>query len=230
MSHMSFLVKNKEGEHCLELSYDRVFAIGYSGRNIEKTKEHIRELEAELGVPAPSRIPTIFQCGNYVLTQEEDVAFLGSKTSGEVEYVIVLSAGHIYIGLGSDHTDRALEATNVPKAKQICAKPICGTLWEYEEIREHWDEILVKSWQVVDGEQVLYQDGSLSDILPVEVILEELEQRVGGIDNCVIFSGTVPLVNGYRYGTRFSYVMQDPILNRSLQSAYNIISIPEAER
>ena len=32
----------------------------------EKTMEHIKELERELGVPAPKKNTDHFQCGNYV--------------------------------------------------------------------------------------------------------------------------------------------------------------------
>lgn len=230
MSCMNFTVHNKEGESPLDLEFERVFAIGYAGRNMEKTMEHIRELERELGVPAPKKIPTIFQCGNYVLTQERDLAFVGEKSCGEVEYVIVIRQGKIYIGVGSDHTDRELEAASVPKAKQICAKPICGELWDYEEMKDHWDSIRLRSWQTVDGAEVLYQDGTLADILPVEVILKELEERVGGIDNCVIFSGTVPVCDGFKYGTNFRYEMEDEVLGRKLASDYNVIAISGEER
>lgn len=227
---MNFTVHSKQGETPLELEYERVFAIGYAGRNMEKTMEHIRELERDLGVPAPKKIPTIFQCGNYVLTQETDLAFVGEKTCGEVEYVIVLKQGNIYIGLGSDHTDRELEAASVPKAKQICAKPICEDLWEYEEIKEHWDRIRLRSWQTVDGREVSYQEGTLADILPVEVILKELDERVGNIDNCVIFSGTVPVLNGFKYGTVFRYEMEDEVLGRRLAASYHVNVISEEER
>ena len=230
MSCMNFTVHNKEGESPLDLEFERVFAIGYAGRNMEKTMEHIRELERELGVPAPKKSPTIFQCGNYVLTQERDLAFVGEKSCGEVEYVIVIRQGKIYIGVGSDHTDRELEAASVPKAKQICAKPICGELWDYEEMKDHWDGIRLRSWQTVDGAEDLYQDGTLADILPVEVILKELEERVGGIDNCVIFSGTVPVCDGFKYGTNFRYEMEDEVLGRKLASDYNVIAISEEER
>lgn len=230
MSCMNFTVHNKEGESPLDLEFERVFAIGYAGRNMEKTMEHIRELERELGVPAPKKIPTIFQCGNYVLTQERDLAFVGEKSCGEVEYVIVIRQGKIYIGVGSDHTDRELEAASVPKAKQICAKPICGELWDYEEMKDHWDGTRLRSWQTVDGAEDLYQDGTLADILPVEVILKELEERVGGIDNCVIFSGTVPVCDGFKYGTNFRYEMEDEVLGRKLASDYNVIAISEEER
>lgn len=230
MSNLTFTVQAGGKETPLSLNYERVFAIGYAGRNLEKTMEHIKELERDLGVPAPKKIPTIFQCGNYVLTQEKDLVFVGEKTCGEVEYVIVLKDGKIYIGLGSDHTDRELEAQSVPKAKQICAKPICPMLWDYEEVKDHWDDISLNSWQTVDGEEVPYQQGKLADILPVETILKELNERVGGIDNCVIFSGTVPVLNGFRYGSNFRYEMADAVLGRKLTSDYNVIAISEEER
>ena len=69
MSKMMFTLETKGGESAFELNYERVFAIGYAGRDMAKTMEHIKELERDLGVPAPKKIPTIFQCGNYVLTQ-----------------------------------------------------------------------------------------------------------------------------------------------------------------
>lgn len=230
MSCMNFTLVTRQGCSTFSLAYQRVFAIGYAGRNMEKTMEHIRELERDLGVPAPQKIPTIFQCGNYVLTQEHDLAVIGPKTCGEVEYVIVVKDGKIYIGAGSDHTDRELEAASVPKAKQICAKPIAPTLWDYEELKDHWDSITLSSWQTVDGKEIPYQRGSLADILPVETILKELDERVGGIDDCVIFSGTVPVLDSFQYGSNFRYEMSDEVLDRKITSEYNVIVISEEER
>lgn len=229
MSKMMFTLETRDGESAFELNYERVFAIGYAGRDMAKTMEHIKELERDLGVPAPKKIPTIFQCGNYVLTQEKDLVFVGERTCGEVEYVIIVKEGQIYIGLGSDHTDRELEADNVPKAKQVCAKPICSKIWDYEEMKDHWDSIKLRSWQTVDGKEIVYQSGSLADILPVEKILDELNSRVGGIDNCVIYSGTVPVSDGFHYGTNFRYEMDDETLGRKLTSDYNVIAISDKE-
>lgn len=229
MSSMKFVLETKSGCTDLCLDYERVFAIGYAGRDMEKTAEHIRELERDLGVPAPRKIPTIFQCGNYVLTQEPDLVFIGEKTCGEVEYVILLRNRKIYIGLGSDHTDRELEAANIPKAKQCCAKPICGTIWDYEELKEHWDSIRLRSWQTIQGEETLYQDGVLGDILPVETILAELDARVGNIDNCVIYSGTVPVCDGFRFGDSFRYEMDDEVLKRKLSAVYHVIAVSDKE-
>ena len=230
MSKMDFTLQTKKGSEPFHLEYQRVFAIGYAGRNMEKTMEHIRELEEQLGVPAPKKIPTIFQCGNYTLTQEHDLHFVGEKTCGEVEYIIIIKDGKRYIGLGSDHTDRALESASVPKSKQACAKPIASVVWDYEEMKDHWDGIKLVSYQTVDGKEIPYQNGSLADILPPDHILKELDERVGGIDNVVIYSGTVPLLNGFAFGTNFRCEMIDEVLDRKITMDYNVIAISEEER
>ena len=49
------------------------------------------------------------------------------------------------------------------------------------------DEIKLRSWQTIENKEVLYQEGTLKDILPVETILNEMNGRIGAIDNCVIF-------------------------------------------
>ena len=119
--------------------YNQLLAIGYAGRNIAKTMEHIKELEEQLGVPAPKKIPTIFQMSNMLLTQDPDIDFVGNNTCGEVEYIIITQGDEIYIGLGSDHTDRKLESASVPKAKQVCPKPIGRDIWKYSDLKDHWD-------------------------------------------------------------------------------------------
>lgn len=235
MSKMTFqlIERNQAGEDQtreITVNYSRLFAIGYAGRDIEKTMAHIRELKEQLGVPAPKRIPTIFQCGNYVLTQEETLHFVGGRTCGEVEYVLVVSDGTLYVGLGSDHTDRELEGMSVPKAKQICAKPISRFLWPYEELKDHWETIRLNSYQMAGGKEILYQQGTLADIMTPEKILEELNSRVGEITDAVIYSGTVPLINGFVYGTNFRCEMADEALGRTLTLSYEAVAVSEDER
>lgn len=82
----------------------------------------------------------------------------------------------------------------------------------------------------MDGREIPYQKGTLADILPVDTILGELNSRVGNINNCVIFSGTVPVLDGFHYGSNFRYEMVDEVLGRKLTSDYNVIAISEEER
>lgn len=229
MGAINFTVNKLSGAEKLTVNYDRLLAIGYAGRNVEKTMEHIKELEVQLGVPAPKRIPTIFECSHELLTQQKDITFVGNMTSGEAEYVIVLVDGKVYIGLGSDHTDRELESQNVPKAKQVCPKPVGTEVWDYDELKDHWDQIKLVSYQTLNGKEQLYQDGSLADILPVEKILSELEERVGNVKNTIIYSGTVPVLNGFKYGDNFRCMMVDKVLNRTLTLSYNINVVNDKE-
>ena len=230
MNNMNFVLKKLSGEENVTIDYDQILVIGYAGRNIEKTMEHIKELEEQLGVPAPKQIPTIFECSLELLTQAKDIKFVGNKTSGEVEYIIVKSGEKIYIGLGSDHTDRELESISVPKAKQVSPKPIAEGLWDYEEVKDHWDQIKLVSYQTINGEEIKYQDGTLADILPVEKILSVLNERIGNVDNCIIYSGTVPVLDGFVYGDNFRSLMIDEVLNRSIEFNYNVSVISEEER
>lgn len=230
MNSMNFVLKKLSGEENVNIDFDQLLVIGFAGRNIEKTMEHIRELEEQLGVPAPKQIPTIFECSLELLTQGKDIKFVGNKTSGEVEYIIVKSGEKIYIGLGSDHTDRELESVSIPKAKQVSPKPIAGELWDYEEVKDHWDQIKLVSYQTINGEEVKYQDGTLADILPVEKILSVLTERVGHIDNSIIYSGTVPVLDGFKYGDNFRSLMIDEVLNRSIEFNYDVNVISEEER
>lgn len=230
MRNIDFKLRKLSGEENLSVNYDELLVIGYAGRNREKIMEHIKELEEQLGVPAPKNIPTIFECSHEVLTQEKDIKFVGSKTSGEIEYVIVLIDGKIYIGLGSDHTDRELESVSVPKSKQVCPKPISTEVWDYNDLKDHWDQIKLVSYQTINGVEEQYQAGTLADILPVEKILAELYSRVGSIKNSIIYSGTVPLLKGFAYGENFKGMMVDEVLNRSLTLNYNVNVISEEER
>lgn len=230
MSNMTFKLHKNGTVQDLPVEFDSLFAIGYAGRNLEKTMEHIKELEEQLGVPAPKKIPTIFQMSNQNLTQDEDLFFVGGDSCGEVEYIIITQGEKLYIGLGSDHTDRKLEAASVPKAKQVAVKPIAVDVWEYEDMKDHWDGILLKSYQTVDGEEIQYQDGSLADILPVDFLLKELNERIGDVSHAVIFSGTVPLMNGFKYGDTFRMEMIDTVLDRKIEHKYNVKVITEEER
>lgn len=230
MGQISFDIVSREGQVSKTFSFDHVYVIGYAGRDMDKTMEHIVELEEQLGVAPPKRIPTIFECSHEQLTQSSDIRFVGSNTCGEIEPVIIYQSGELYIGIGSDHTDRKLESVSVLKSKQICAKPIGQTVWKYAEIKPHWDQIELESSQQLDGETVVYQSGLVSDILPLEKIVGELMERVEPFENAVIFCGTVPLKDGFKYGERFTGTMHDPVLNRSIAVDYRISIIPEEER
>lgn len=226
MKSLSFILNNKQ----IDFDFDNVYVIGYAGRDMEKTQEHIDELERELGVAPPKKIPTIFEVSKEIVTQDSDLKFVGEQTSGEAEYVILLKNGKTYITIGSDHTDRGLESVSIFKSKQVCLKPIADTIWDYDEVKDHWDSIRLVSNQIVNGKEINYQNDTLASILPVEKILEELKDRVGDIDNSIIYSGTVPLLGGFEYGNKFISKIVDEKLGRTINLNYEVNVILEEER
>lgn len=218
---MDFKLVTKEGTKDITLNFDKVLAIGFAGRDQEKVMEHIHELE-EIGVKPPASIPTLYPCADLLVTNSDYIQVLGKESSGEVEFVIILQDGKVYIGLGSDHTDRALEAVSIAKSKQICAKPLAKELWLYDELKDHWDDLRLVSWQIHNDAELLYQNGKISEILPVEKILEEVKKFYPDMNNMIMFSGTVPVLNGFVYGEYFRCELQDEVLGRKLTHAYKI--------
>lgn len=228
---MKFTVLEKNGkEKVIDFIPKHIINAGYTGRDQTAVQAHIDELK-EKGIPAPDKTPVYFVKFGDRLTQEEKFEVLDETDhSGEAEFALFFDGDEIYVGVGSDHTDRKLESASVPKAKQVCPKPIGHDIWKYSDLKDHWDSIKLNSYQTVDGKEIPYQQGTLADILPVEHLLKELRERIGDVSHCVIYSGTVPVLNGFQYGENFRCEMIDETLNRSLSMNYNIHVITEEER
>jgi hypothetical protein len=149
----------------------------------------------------------------------------GSETSGEVEYVLlVVSEDEIYVGLGSDHTDRHLEETDIPRAKQICPNLVSRTVWPLQEIENHWDELLLKATAIKNGEEIPYQKGRLGLLLNPSELLSFVKSKMPGpLENLVVFSGTMGMLPGeFVFAEKFSVQFIDEKLNRSIEIAYDI--------
>lgn len=222
---MKFNVVTKEGTRQEEMELKGLLVVGFAGKDIEKTMEHIHELEAE-GIKCPRKVPVLYQCEKQILTDKDEIEVIGHKTSGEVEYLILIKDNKIYIGVGSDHTDRDLEAISIHKSKQVCLKPYAKDFWDYDEIKDHFDDIKLVSTQVVDGKTVEYQSGVTGDLLPMQRIIDEMKEEVD-VNNCLIYTGTVPLLDGFKFGGQFSCKLVDEKLGREICLSYKVKVIEE---
>ena len=134
--------------------------------------------------------------------------------------------GRIFVGLGSDHTDRKVESYSVTVSKQMCDKPISPELWELEDVIGHWDQMILRSWAWFDGQRTLYQEGTLDAMLPVKDLLERGFGKSGLPDGCAMFGGTFAAKGGIRPSVRFEYELEDPVRKRKLTHAYDVIVLP----
>jgi hypothetical protein len=201
----------------------QVLLAGYTGRDRARVMEHVRELAA-LGVAPPERVPAVYAVSPERLTMAREVLVHGSRTSGEAEFYLVPTRQGLLVGAGSDHTDRAHEAVDVNQAKALCPKPISQAVWRYEDVQRHWDEIRLRSWVSDTGGRHLYQEGPLEALLPVDDLLAELAAAGHTpLQQRIVFGGTLPTTGGLVYGHRFEVELYDPVLDRRLGCAYDIV-------
>lgn len=195
---------------------------GWAGRDRGAVDHHIAEL-AELGVPAPSEVPLYYRVGADRLTVAPAIQVVGAGTSGEAEAVVISGTDDIYVGVGSDHTDRDAEAHSVALAKQACPKPMSAQVWRLGDVEAHWDELKLRAHAWIDGERVLYQDGGLAEILPIRDLIDGF----GGLSaGTAMFCGTIPTLHGLKPAARFEVSLEDPVRGRTLSYAYDIEALP----
>jgi hypothetical protein len=217
------IVKDRNDHVGVEI--DSLIIAGWAGRNAAAIEHHIEELAA-LGIPRPSTTPLYYRVAAQTVTQSSRLVVLGPDSSGEVEPVLVAMADGLWIGIGSDHTDRKAEASGIALSKQLCGKPVGTQLWSYADIEGHWDELVIRSWATIDGERILYQDSSISTLRTPR----DLIRKQTGTDmlpaGTLMFCGTPGAIGGIRPAARFEMELRDPVLNRSLTHSYDIEVLP----
>lgn len=219
-------LNTKAGTGAIRLDVVNLVIAGWAGRDVEAMELHIRELEL-LGVKRPDATPVFYRNSAHRLTTAPSIQCLGQASSGEAEAVYFAHDGAVYVGLGSDHTDREVEAYGITVSKQMCEKPIAKDVWNLEDVLPHWDKLVLRSWLVADGVRTLYQEGAVSGLLTPDVLFEKYS---GGrlADGTAMFGGTMPVIGGIRPGERFECELEDPVLGRSIKLAYDICSLPIA--
>jgi 4-hydroxyphenylacetate 3-monooxygenase len=175
-------------------------------------------------VPAPRLYPI----GTHALTTGDTVEVHTAETSGEVEIVVVRdAAGRVLVGVGSDHTDRALERTSIPWSKQACPNVLAPVLWPLDEIRDHWDDCVLRSW--VDGR--LYQEVSVAAFLHPDDVLRIVAERAPGLPerDLVVFCGTIVSVDKrLGFGRDWRFEIDDPTAGRAIDHHYRVVEMFEA--
>lgn len=202
-----------------DVSIDTVIVAGWTGRDRAAVERHMAELEA-VGVPRPSTSPVFYRASASRLTTASAIESTESS-SGEVEPVLLHHDGGLWVGVGSDHTDREVETYSVAVSKQLCDKPLAPELWRYEDVAGHWDDLILRSW--IDGD-VLYQEGPLSNLMKPEELSARAEPPPA--DGTLMFCGTLGAIGGIRPSHEFRYELADPVLGRAIRSSYEMRSLP----
>lgn len=220
---MQFIVDGQP----LDLDLTHLVVAGWTGRDQAAIQHHIHEL-AEIGVKPPSATPLYYRVSAALLTTAPKIEVVGNASSGEVEPLIVQAGGKRWLGLASDHTDRALEAYSVAMSKQVCAKPCAPELWAWDDLADRLEQIELQSWIDEGGEWVPYQQGTLASIKPLTDLIDGagLERMAAGGPTAML-CGTFGAIGGVRPAARFRMRISDPGSGRQISHEYASATLPD---
>jgi hypothetical protein len=178
-------------------------------------------------VKRPKSVPIFYRVAYSLMTTGPAIEVMADKSSGEVEFVLYALKDGLWLGVGSDHTDRKAETVGVTLSKQLCAKPVGATLWRYDEVKPHWDKLKLLSYVPDGGKRRLYQEGPVTNMRSPE----ELITLYAGGDKLkagtAMFCGTFAVHGEISYSGTFDMELEDPVLGRKLTHGYNIVSLPD---
>jgi hypothetical protein len=208
-----------------EAEFDTLIVAGWTGRDTAALEHHIEELAA-LGVPRPSSVPVFYRTSVNGIIQTSRLEVLGPDTSGEVEPVLFGLDDGMWLGVGSDHTDRKAETMGIALSKQLCGKVVGTALWPLADVADHWDRLIIRAHATIDGKRVLYQEGPLANMRTPANLLSLYDGSTALKPGTVMFCGTVGAIGGIRPAQRFEMELEDPVRGRKLTHGYDIVALP----
>ena len=208
-----------------DVAIDDVVVAGWTGRDPAAVERHIRELEL-LGVKRPATTPIFYRVASARLTTEAEIEVVGDTSGGEVEFVLLQHDGRLWVGAGSDHTDRAVETYGVTVSKQMCDKPIAPVFWPFDEVVPHWDQLVLRAHVTENGARVLYQEGTVAAMMDPKGLLARYTEKGRLAENTLMFCGTLAAKGGVRPTAQFAFELEDPVMRRRVAHAYAVRSLP----
>src|SRR6266852_1986924 len=167
---LSLTLQNSGAATAREVGIDDAIVAGWTGRDAAAVEKHIAELEA-LGVRRPATTPIFYRVSVARLTTATEIEAVGAHSGGEVEFVLLQHGGRLWVGAGSDHTDREVEAYGVTVSKQMCDKPVAPVFWAFDDVAPHWDRLRLRSHVEENGQRKIYQEGPVAAMLaPLDLI------------------------------------------------------------
>ena len=227
---LSLTLQNSGAAMAREVDVDDAIVAGWTGRDAAAVEKHITELEA-LGVRRPATTPIFYRVAAARLTTATEIEVVGAHSGGEVEFVLLQHGGRMWVGAGSDHTDREVETYGVTVSKQMCDKPVAPVFWAFDDVAPHWDRLTLRAHVIENGERKIYQEGPVAAMLkPLDLIgrcpfpgEEEMRQLP---ENTLMFCGTLAARGGVRPTEQFEFEIEDPVLGRSIAHRYSVRILP----
>lgn len=226
LSHLNLRFHEGSGApSAREIFIQHAVIAGWTGRDAAAVEKHIVELEA-LGVKRPATTPIFYRVAAARISTAPVLEALGTASSGEVEFVLLQTGGRLWVGVGSDHTDREAETLGVSLSKQMCDKPITAEFWAFDDVAPHWDQLILRSYILENGARVLYQEGSVAAMRHPDDLIARYTSGGRLADNTLMFCGTLAAKGGLRAAPRFEFELEDKVRGRKIAHGYDITALP----
>jgi len=173
-----------------------------------------------LGVRPPPHVPMLYPLLPTLVTNASDIGVIGTGSTPEIEAVLFRAGGTDYLTVGSDHTDRRIEAVSALQGKNSCPKIVATTAWPVTEVLAHWDLLTLCS----RCGDTLLQEGPLSHVMTYEDLMSFVREQDGDeAEGRLVFSGTVPTRAKPAEGdATICLELSDPVIRRSLRHDYTV--------
>ncbi|MFE9328471.1 DUF2848 domain-containing protein [Nocardia sp. NPDC052278] len=226
MTRLTFELPDREQ---ITVTVDTLLNAGYAGRSQADVAAHVAEL-AELGVPAPTRIPCIYPISPYLAMQVDEVPVQHERTSGEAEWALVVAGhdpGELLLTAACDHTDRRLEQHGVAWSKQAAPDVLARKAWRLADVADHIDELTLTGTVITDAGPQMIQQGTLAELLTPMYWAEELRGRNLLNPGTVLMSGTIPMrAEVDQFSAGWSVELGDPHTGQSISLSYAVRRTP----
>lgn len=222
---LPLLFRGDDGLTRRTVRIERLVVAGWTGRDKAALQKHIAEL-AKLGVKPPATTPIFYRAAAARLTIDDAIEVLGDKSSGEAEFVLLQSDGRLWVGAGSDHTDREVESYGVSVSKQMCDKPIAAEFWPIVDVAPHWEKLVLRAHIDDNGKRTLYQEGPVSAMIEPMSLIEQFAGKGELAEGTLMFCGTLSAIGGVRPSDMFEFELEDPVLGRKISHQYRVQRLP----
>jgi len=208
-----------------DVPIDDAVVAGWTGRDAAAVEKHIKELEL-LGVKRPATTPIFYRVSAARLTTDSEIEVVGERSGGEVEFVLLQHGGRLWVGTGSDHTDREVETYGVTVSKQMCDKPLAREFWAFDDVAPHWGSLILRAYVTEGDARVPYQEGTVAAMLDPGNLLARYAKDGRLAENTLMFCGTLAAKGGVRPTGHFAFELEDPVKRRKIAHAYSVRSLP----
>lgn len=222
---LAFGIISKDGsQRRLEFEPRRVLNAAYAGRTAEDVRRHMADVHGAEAADAET-FPYLAPVTAHNLVSDVSIQETSAYMIGEVEYVLVAHDGEIFVGVGSDHCDIALEEHDFTHSKNVAPNLVGRCLWPLDDVLEHFDELRLACRVRRNGAWLLTQDAPAATLRHPLFWLDHPALRDVWADGTVLFSGTINHVDGMVQGDAYDVMIEDPVMGRSLRHSYDCLRV-----